>query len=227
MSVRTGSPQDRPRSKRPLVAAESPPIPADGRRARGLATKNSILLEAVQLASIEGLGGLTMARLAERLETPKSSVHAAFGSKEELQLAVLQQTRSILIDHVVAPSLMVPAGDARLVATGKSWINYLQNEIFEGGCVLSSAASEVDGQPGPARDALVAILSEWLKFLADNARAAMKNGEFKANTDTEQLAFQLHSVGLTANWHYQLFGGSTAFKRARTAWSQTLANVRV
>jgi AcrR family transcriptional regulator len=185
------------------------------------------VIEAVQLASIEGLGGLTMASLAERLGTPKSSVHAAFGSKEELQLAVLQQTRSILIDHVMAPSLMVPAGDARLVATGKSWIGYLKNEIFEGGCVLSSAASEVDGQPGPARDALVAIMSEWLKFLADNARAAIKNGEFQTDTDAGQLAFQLHSIGLTTNWHYQLFGGSTAFKRARTAWSQTLANVRV
>lgn len=227
MSARKEAPQDRPREKRPLAPVELAPTPTDGRRARGLATKNSILLEAVQLASVEGLRGLTMAGLAERLTIPKSSVHAAFGSKEEIQLAVLQETRTILIDQVVAPSLIVPAGDARLVAVGKSWFGYLQNETFEGGCVLSSAASEVDGQPGPSRDALVAIMVEWLKFLADNARTAIKNGEFQTDTDAEQLAFQLHSIGLTANWHHQLFGGSTAFKRARTAWNHTLASVRV
>jgi AcrR family transcriptional regulator len=167
-----------------------------------------------------------MAVLAERLGIPKSSVHAAFGSKQDLQLAVLSETRTILIDHVVVPSLVEAVGNARLVAVGESWIGYLQNEIFKGGCVLSSAASEMDGRPGPVRDALMSTMSEWLKFLADNARAAMKKGEFSANADAEQLAFQLHSVGLTANWHHQLFGGASAFKRARTAWNKTLESAR-
>jgi AcrR family transcriptional regulator len=226
MPSRSGSPQDRPATRKPLTPRAAEPLPTDGRRARGLVAKTAIVLEAVQLASTDGLKGLSMAVLAERLGIPKSSVHAAFGSKEELQLAVLQETRKMLIDLVVAPSLVETAGSARLIAVGKSWIGYLQDQIFEGGCVLSSAASEVDGHPGPPRDVLAAIMSEWLKFLADNARAAIKNGEFQPKTDAEQLAFQLHSIGLTANWHHQLFGGATAFKRARTAWEQTLAIVR-
>jgi AcrR family transcriptional regulator len=201
-------------------------VPTDGRRARGLTTRNAIILEAVQVASTDGLHGLTMAVLAERLHIPKSSVHAAFGSKQDLQLAVLHETRKILVEHVIVPSLIQAVGNARLVAVGESWIGYLQNGIFRGGCVLSSAASEIDGTPGPARDALASTMAEWLKFLADNARAAIKNGEFHTGTDAEQLAFQLHSIGLTANWHYQLFGGTTAFKRARTAWNETLQSVR-
>jgi AcrR family transcriptional regulator len=205
---------------------EDDPAPTDGRRVRGQATRNIIITEAVQLASTDGLNGLSMAVLADRLEIPKSSVHAAFGSKEELQLAVLQETRKILIELVVAPSLVQAIGDARLVAVGRSWIGYLKGEVFEGGCVLSSAAGEVDSKPGPVRDSLASIMSEWLKFLADNARAAVKCGEYCASTEPDQLAFQLHSIGLVANWHHQLFGGTTAFKRARTSWSQTLEGVR-
>jgi AcrR family transcriptional regulator len=218
--------QGRSRPNQRLAPVKVEPVPTDGRRARGVATKRSIIQEAVQLASTEGLNGLTMAVLADRLELPKSSVHAAFGSKLDLQLAVLHETRKILIEQVVAPSLGEAAGNPRLVAVGKSWIRYLQGAIFEGGCVLSSAASEIDGQSGPAKDALVAIMSEWLGFLADNARCAKKNGEYRLDTDVDQLAFQLHSIGLTANWHHQLFGGTTAFKRARFAWDQTLEGVR-
>jgi AcrR family transcriptional regulator len=222
MTARTGSPQVRRRKSRPFAPIEMEPTPTDGRRARGLSTRNSIVLEAVQLASTDGLGGLTMAVLAERLGVPKSSVHAAFGSKNDLQLAVLQEARKILIEHVIAPSLLAPAGNARLIAVGQSWIGYLEKGIFEGGCVLSSAASEIDAKPGPARDAVAAIMTEWLEFLAGNVRTAVHNREFTPQTDADQVAFQLHSIGYTANWHHQLFGGTTAFKRARSAWTQIL-----
>jgi AcrR family transcriptional regulator len=197
--------------------------PTDGRRVRGLATQTSIIREAVQLASTDGLEGLTMARLAERLNIPKSSVHAAFGSKQELQGAVLRETREIMIERVVAPALAAPPGLQRLVALGASWIGYLENEVFEGGCVLSAAASELDGRRGPTRDALVGIMTEWLRLLSDNVQAAVMNGEFAATTEPTQAAFELHSVGLAANWHHQLFGGPAAFKAARAAWSEALA----
>jgi AcrR family transcriptional regulator len=224
MTERISSQQGHYRKLRPFAPIESQPIPTDGRRARGLSTRNAIIHEAVQLASTDGLGGLTMAVLAERLDAPKSSVHAAFGSKHELQIAVLHETREILIEHVIAPSLAAPAGHARLVAVGKSWMKYLEDGVFAGGCVLSSAASEIDAQPGPVKDSLVTIMTEWLEFLADNARTAVHNSEYTRATDPAQLAFQLHSVGYTANWHHQLFGGTIAFKRARSAWTQTLRN---
>ncbi len=167
-----------------------------------------------------------MSLLAERLAVPKSSVHAAFGSKQELQVAVLRTTREILIEHVVAPAMAAPKGHARLVALGSSWIGYLEGEIFEGGCVLSAAASELDGRPGPARDELAEIMTEWLHFLSDTVRDAVANGEFFADTSPKQLAFELNCIGLGANWHHQLFGGRTAFTAARSAWAHTLARQR-
>jgi AcrR family transcriptional regulator len=224
MTAQSGSPQGQPRKTRPFPPVETQPTPTDGRRARGLSTRNAIVREAVQLASTDGLGGLSMAVLAERLGIPKSSVHAAFGSKNDLQVAVLIETRTILIEHVITPSLAATEGHARLVAIGKSWIGYLEKGVFEGGCVLSSAASEIDAQPGPAKETLIAIMTEWLEFLASNVRAAIHNGEFTATTDAPQLAFHLHSIGYTANWHHQLFGGTIAFKRARSAWAQSLRN---
>jgi AcrR family transcriptional regulator len=196
--------------------------PSDGRRVRGLATRLAIVRAAVQLASTDGLEGLSIGRLAQRLGVPKSSVHAAFGSKQDLQVAVLRETREILIELVVVPALAAPAGYKRLEAIGAAWISYLENETFEGGCVLSAASSELDDRPGPARDALAAIMTEWLQFLADNVRTAIASGEVAPTNDPEQLAFELQAIGLTANWHHQLFGGRTAFAAARTAWTAAL-----
>ena len=204
----------------PTPAADDP---VDGRRARGDRTRATVVAEAVQLASVDGLEGLTIAHLADRLGVPKSSVHTAFGSKADLKVAVLRRTREILVEHVITPSLSAPSGLPRLQAVGEAWFAYLAGEVFEGGCVLSSASTELDGRPGPARDELVVVMTEWLDFLAGNARAAIKAGDFEPGTDPAQVAFELQAIGLTANWHHQLFGGDAAFRSARVAWADTLA----
>ena len=180
----------------------------------------------MQLASVDGVEGLTIAHLADRLGVPKSSVHTAFGSKADLQVAVLRRTREILVEHVIAPSMAAAAGLPRLLAVGEAWFTYLAGGVFEGGCVLSSASTELDGRPGPARDELVTVTTEWLDFLAGNARAAIKAGDFAADTDAEQVAFELQAIGMTANWHHQLFGGNAAFGSARVAWAAALDRQR-
>jgi len=206
----------------PLLPTAPSDAPVDGRRARGDRTRATIVAEAVQLASVDGLEGLTIAHLADRLGVHKSSVHTAFGSKADLQVAVLRRTREILIEHVIAPSMTAPRGRPRLLATGESWFAYLAGGVFQGGCLLSSAAAELDGRPGPARDELVAVMTEWLEFLAGNARAAIRDGDLRRGSGPEQIAFELQAIGLTANWHHQLFGGDAAFRAARAAWSAVL-----
>jgi len=206
----------------PLLPTAPSDAPVDGRRARGDRTRATIVAEAVQLASVDGLEGLTIAHLADRLDVHKSSVHTAFGSKADLQVAVLRRTREILIEHVIAPSMTAPRGRPRLLATGESWFAYLAGGVFQGGCLLSSAAAELDGRPGPARDELVAVMTEWLEFLAGNARAAIRDGDLRRGSKPEQIAFELQAIGMTANWHHQLFGGDAAFLHARVAWSGVL-----
>lgn len=195
---------------------------ADGRRARGMKTREAVLAEAVQLASVEGLEGLSIAHLAARLGTAKSSVHASFGSKEALQVAVIAHTRGILVELVIAPALKTQTGLQRLSALGEGWMSYLERKTFEGGCVLSSASLEMDGRPGLARDAVAAVMREWLDLLEDNIARGIEKGEIAADTGPAQLAFELNAVGMAANWQSQLFGDAFSYETGRTGWSQLL-----
>jgi AcrR family transcriptional regulator len=212
-------------SSTPLRPAAHQNRPSDGRRAKGLRSRNALLTEAVQLASVDGLEGLTISSLAERLGTAKSSVHAAFGSKEALQIAALQRAREMLIELVVAPALIVPAGVARLEALGESWFSYLESDVFEGGCLLCSASAEMDGRPGATRDAVAGVMQEWLQFLAESIAAGIDHGDCAPSTMPDQIAFELNAIGMAANWHHQLFGSHTAFILARRAWAEALARL--
>ncbi|HUG86786.1 MAG TPA: TetR/AcrR family transcriptional regulator [Euzebya sp.] len=210
-------------SDAPLSPHAPASLPQDGRRAKGIRTRDALLTDAVQMASVEGLEGLTIARLAERIGAAKSSVHAAFGSKQALQLAAIERTREMLIELVIVPALAEPPGLARLSGVGQSWFRYLADDVFEGGCLLCSASAEMDGRPGATRDAVAAVMREWLRFLADNVTAGIDRGELVATCSPDQLAFELHAIGLAANWHHQLFGGPHAFTAARNAWTDVLA----
>src|SRR5215211_7496878 len=118
-----------------LARAETPPEDvADGRRRRGNATRESILQAAADLASVEGLEGLTIGRLATALNMSKSGLFAHFGSKEELQLATIDAARRRFVDHVVRPSRHLPRGRARLEALIDDWFAYFRSEVFAGGC---------------------------------------------------------------------------------------------
>jgi AcrR family transcriptional regulator len=201
---------------------EKPGETIDGRRARGARTRSAALAEAVQLASVEGLEGLSIAHLASRLGTAKSSVHAAFGSKEALQVSVVGRTREILIELVISPALKAKPGVARLATLGEGWMSYLEAKTFEGGCVLSSASLEMDGRPGAARDAVAAVMREWLDLLSDNVRSAVAAGEMHPETDPVQLAFELNAVGMAANWQSQLFGDAFSYQTGRAGWTRLL-----
>lgn len=111
---------------------------------------------------------LTIGKLAGEIGVNKSNVLALFGSKQELQLATLAATRGILIEQVIASE----EGLARLVALGEAWCDYLALNVFAGGCFLCAASTEMDGRPGPVRDAVAETMREWLSVLSENIEAA-------------------------------------------------------
>ncbi len=185
-------------------------------------SRAAILALAVQLASREGLEGLTLGELAAQLQVPKSSVFALFGSKEELQLATLAEARAILIEHVVMPAAPARAGLPRLRALGEAWCDYLSAGVFAGGCFLCAASAEMDGRPGRVRDAVAAVMSEWLAVLSMNIEAALQAGELRAALDPAAMAFRLNALGMAANWQRQLFGEEGGVEHARLAWRAEL-----
>jgi AcrR family transcriptional regulator len=207
-----------------LTAREDPSAeePADGRRARGMRSRATVLERSVQMASRDGLEGLTIGALATELDVHKSSVFALFGSKLELQLATLDAARAILVEHVIAPALASEEGMPRLVAIGRAWFDYLDADVFAGGCFLCAASAEMDGRPGPVRDAVAAVMREWIAVLAANVKAAVAAGELGAGVDVESKAFRLNALGMAANWQRQLLHERAGIEHARAAWQAEL-----
>ena len=202
---------------RPEGATNAPATPTDGRRVRGDNTRRAILRRAMQIASVDGLDGLSLGGLAADLEMSKSGLFAHFGSKEELQLSTLRAARRVFSDHAVTPAEDVPEGIRRLDALLQAWFTYIGTDAFDGGCLIMHAAAEYDARPGPVHDLVAETMGMWIAGLTEQARAAIERGELDPATDPDQLVWELHAFGLALNWDRQLNGGSTPADRARTA----------
>lgn len=194
----------------------------DGRIERGERTRRQILDLAVHLASVEGLEGLSIGGLADKLGMSKSGLFASFGSKEDLQLATIEHASQIFIQTVVRKALLAPRGLPRLWALCDSWLDYAGRKVFRGGCFFAATSAEFDSHPGPIRDRLAARMKEWLNTLEVAVRKAQEAGHLSADADPAQLAFEIHSLFLGANWAFQLHGDFAAFDRARGAIRQRL-----
>ena len=193
-----------------------------GRAAQGERTRQAILEVAVHVASAEGLEGLTIGRLASKLAMSKSGLFAHFGSKEELQLAVVEAARSIFIREVVRPALEVEQGLSRLWKLCDIWLDYVQREVFQGGCFFAAAAAEFDSRPGVVRDRIAAIMKEWLDGLERAIRESQTGGQLQSGVAPAQLAFEINALEMGANWAFQLYGDPQAFAKAREAILQRL-----
>jgi AcrR family transcriptional regulator len=192
------------------------PIPEKEPLAKGARTRESILRVAVDLASLEGLEGISIGRLADELKMSKSGLFAHFGSKEELQLATVSAAREIFAEHVVRPAVAEPAGAPRLWALCLLWIKYVEGKVFKGGCFFAAASFEFDSRKGPVRDAIANAMQEWLNILTRAVEGAKKTGHLKANVNSEQFAFEIYSLSIGAHWGFQLLEDDQALDRVRT-----------
>ncbi|MCR6487304.1 TetR/AcrR family transcriptional regulator [Amycolatopsis sp. OK19-0408] len=190
-------------------------MPADGRLARGDATRRLVLRHAVDVASVDGLDGLSLGRLATELELSKSGVFALFGSKEDLQLATVEAALEIFRSYVVTPSLDVAPGLPRLRAICENWLDYSENRVFPGGCFFFNVGAEFDARPGRVHDAVAAASGSFAEFIRESCLEAVALGH--VDTDPEILAFELHALGRAANADAVLNGGTRAYTLARRA----------
>ena len=204
-----------------------PDAKAGARRSAGLAatrgeeTRRRILEQAFDVATCEGLEGLTIGRLAQALQLSKAGLFAHFGSKEELQLATIQTARDRWIARIVQPAMREPRGLARLIALYER--NMLYAHDSEGGCFFAAASAEFDSRPGPVRDRIAELMREWLATQAKAVRLAIAEGHLRADVDPEQLAFELQALKLGANWARELLADERANARALRAAHARLA----
>jgi len=184
-----------------------------------------VLARAVDLASVEGLDGLTIGRLADELRMSKSGLFRLFGSKQELQLATVDAATRIFTQAVIEPASGEAPGVPRLRAIVDGWLAYVAGHVFEGGCFFYAAAPEVDRRPGPVRDALARATGQGLALLRAEVVDAQDAGEIDAGADPDQVVFELHALVQEANLWHLLHDDTRALARARAGVDRLLADL--
>ena len=197
----------------------------DGRLVRGDQTRRAVLRRSVDIASVDGLEGLSIGRLATELGISKSGLFAHFGSKEELQLATIRAARRIYADEVVTPAFEVEPGLGRVWALSESWLDYSSSRVFPGGCFFQKVSHEYAGRDGAVHDALIDVHVEWMALIEEAVQAAVDSGEVDA--DANQLAFDLNAYYEAANFASILHDDGKAYDRARQAIRSRLESVLV
>lgn len=187
------------------------------RRSDGEQTYAAILEKAVGLASVEGLGALTIGRLAQAVGVSKSGLYAHFGSKRRLQLDVIESARAVFEREVVGPALEVPEGLTRLERLAEAYLSYIERRVFPGGCFFAGMLAEFDAQSGTAHDGVMADQREWLSLLEQIVDEARVRGELDQDADIPQLVFDVTAAVQLANYYFVLFEDRAVIERARAA----------
>jgi AcrR family transcriptional regulator len=183
---------------------------ADGERTRG-----AILRAAASLATVDGLEGLSIGNLAAAIGMSKSGLYAHFGSKQELQLATVEEAGRIFAEEVVQPALAAPPGVAQLAAVCEAFFGHLQRRTFPGGCFFASAALEMGNRPGPVRERVAAFQSQFVALIRGFAATALEQNELPASDDPDQLAFELNGIILAADTNFVLHDDPAVLDLAR------------
>lgn len=199
--------------------AKAPRRPrSDGERSR-----QAILDAAGRLSTVEGIHGLSIARLADEVGMSKSGLFAHFGSKEELQLATIEAATSRYETLVLEPAAAAPRGLERLRLLVDGFLRYVEADTYPGGCFFASVLAEVDTQPGPVRDRLLGFLEDWMGRLREAVRDAQADGDINSGEDAAQLAFEVEAALFLANAQYVLTRTAEPLERARRSIDRLLA----
>ena len=188
---------------------------------KGQQTRASILDAALVLASRKGLEGLSIGILAELTGMSKSGVFAHFGSREELQIAIIREYNARFEDEVFYPSIREPRGLPRLTAMFERWLKRVSVEI-DSGCIYISGAVEFDDRPGPVRDELAAMVRTWQISLQRAIEMARDAGHLHADTDPSQLLFEIHGLILAVHHDARFLRHPGAVERARVGFTRLL-----
>ncbi len=187
---------------------------------KGAATRESIIERAYEIARFSGVEGLSIGPLAQAVGMSKSGVFAHFGSREDLQLAVIESAATRFAEAVLIPALSKPRGLPRLRAVMHNWFEWIRGNA--GGCVLMGAVTEYDDRPGALRDQVLLNEQRWRDMLCRTIGLAIDAGQLRAG-DTRQYAFELYAFPLAVHHEAGLFGYEDARHRGEAAVERWLA----
>ncbi len=194
----------------------------DGRRARGDASRRAILERATQLASVDGLDGVTIGALATATGRGKSSIATLFGDKEHLQLATIEAAADVYRRTVIDPARTLPRGVHRVATLLRAALEYSRSRVFAGGCFFTAVAAELDAKTGAAADAVRTWMRTWNGYVESQLRFAVDARELAPGTDTELLAFELLALVETSNARSVLYRDERPYALAASAIRERL-----
>jgi AcrR family transcriptional regulator len=192
---------------------------------KGAATREVIVARALEIAAERGLDALTIGMLAEATGMSKSGVFAHFGSREDLQLAVLDGAAREFSEQVFVPALRERRGLPRLRAILERWMTRTLTDGIRRSCPIGAAAVEFDDRPGPVRERVLGYVLHLRREVARAVRMAVEHGDLAAATDADQLAFELHALMTAFVLELKLFGPEAAEMRVRASIARTLGSV--
>jgi AcrR family transcriptional regulator len=192
-------------------------------RSDGERSRQTILRAAANLATTDGLEGISIGNLAAHIGMSKSGLYAHFGSKQELQLATVETAREIFEEEVVGPAQTIADPLGRLRALLEGFLSHLERRVFPGGCFFASTTAEFDTRPGPVRDRVAAIQQGWVALIGRMIREAQAAGALDADENPSQLAFELHAYLLMGNIGFILYDDAVHLERARAAIASRLS----
>ncbi|KFC73539.1 MULTISPECIES: TetR/AcrR family transcriptional regulator [unclassified Massilia] len=192
---------------------------------KGELTRAAILDVALELSSRDGLEGLTIGVLADRMNMSKSGVFAHFGSREDLQLEVVKLYHHRFEQEVFFPSVREPRGLPRLQSMFDRWLARVSVEIASG-CIYISGAVEYDDRPGPIREELVKMVQDWQDALRRAARQAIEVGHLRPDADAEQLVYEMYGLILALHHDARFLRNAGAVERARRGFERLVENYR-
>ncbi|WSJ01165.1 TetR/AcrR family transcriptional regulator [Nocardia sp. NBC_01329] len=178
-------------------------VSADQRLVKGARSRAAIARHAADVASVDGLAGVSLGRLATDLGISKSGIATLFKTKEALQLAAIRAGREVFVEQIITPALAVPRGLPRLRTLVERWLGYITDPVFPGGCFRAAVLAEFDSRPGPVRDAVAVDHEDWMQFLAAEIRKAQETGDLPGRS-VEALAFEIDAIVSAANTARQL-----------------------
>ena len=195
-------------------------------RSDGVRSRQTILRAAANLATVDGLEGISIGNLAAHIGMSKSGLYAHFGSKEDLQLATVDTALEIFATEVVGPAVQVEDPLQRVRTFCDRFLSYVERRVFPGGCFFVSVQVEFNTHPGPVRDKIAAIQRAWFEQLEGMVAAAQASGALRADEDPAQLAFDLTSAMMLGDAGFVLHDDPAFLHRARAAIEQRLELAR-
>lgn len=206
-----------------MAIAEQQRTPGQRRpRADGERTRGAILRAAASLATVDGLEGLSIGNLAAAIGMSKSGLYAHFGSKQELQLATVEEAGRIFAEEVVQPALAASPGLAQLTEVCEAFFVHLERRTFPGGCFMASAALEMGTRPGPVKELVAAFQTRFVAVIRGFAAVAVEQGELPLSEDPDRLAFELNGIILAADTNFVLHDNPAVLDLARQVVRQRL-----